>query len=371
MESRAASQNPEDIDALWEEGQSALASGDPGRAVSVLREACRLAPFRRDLREALAEALEKAMADGVDIAPAPARNAKQPPRERQTPKTAPAAPRFQPARPPRNPMFSDRRPIVVSEAAAPRAPSITPWIWFSVITLFSCIAAVGYVLYNVDVRELVNSVKMTPKDREISDLIKKSDTLIVQQRYDGAIGALDDALKLEPDNPSSIQKKKAEAYATQAEQVYRGERYEAAADLYQRATQCDPESSELYYELGSAHYFAAFTMKTPPGSAAKSSVKAKVDEHYGAAERAFKRAIQLDPANLRAYTSLANTYIRLNRVNDAIAQWIRVIELAPDSTEAGHVRRNLLIRHVDVDKILAERAKTLAAGESSGERPNP
>jgi eukaryotic-like serine/threonine-protein kinase len=91
--------------------------------------------------------------------------------------------------------------------------------------------------------------------------------------------------------------------------LYRGQgRYLSSIEELQTALSLDSLNADAYRELGDSY--------------------GKIDS-IGDAERAFKRAIELQPKNWTMYNSLAKFYYNNRRNDEAIAMWNRVVELAP------------------------------------------
>jgi len=61
-------------------------------------------------------------------------------------------------------------------------------------------------------------------------------------------------------------------------------------------------------------------------------------ERYEEAEAAFKEALKIDPNLVSAHYGLAGAYLKQNLSNEALIELQKVIELAPDSQEAKHAR---------------------------------
>jgi len=61
-------------------------------------------------------------------------------------------------------------------------------------------------------------------------------------------------------------------------------------------------------------------------------------EKYEQAEIAFKGALKIDSHFVMAHYGLADTYLRLNKIDEGLIELKKVIELAPDSEEAKYAR---------------------------------
>ena len=72
---------------------------------------------------------------------------------------------------------------------------------------------------------------------------------------------------------------------------------------------------------------------------------------YRPAEIAFKKAIKINPKYVNAHYGLAGAYLRQNKIEEALVELEKVIELAPDSQEAQYAQGI-------IQKIAQEKLKT-------------
>jgi len=79
-------------------------------------------------------------------------------------------------------------------------------------------------------------------------------------------------------------------------------------------------------------------------------------ERYKPAEIAFKNAIRIDPKYVNAHYGLAGAYLNRNKIDEALVELEKVIELAPDSEEANYARN--IIQQIAQEKLKSQPEKT-------------
>ena len=77
---------------------------------------------------------------------------------------------------------------------------------------------------------------------------------------------------------------------------------------------------------------------------------------YKPAEIAFKNALKINPKYVDAHYGLAGAYLRQNKLDEALEEFKKVIELAPDSRGAQYARDT--IRKINQEKLKAPPTKT-------------
>lgn len=97
-------------------------------------------------------------------------------------------------------------------------------------------------------------------------------------------------------------------------------RYEEAIGQYERAIALDPSNAMVYANLGSTYY-------------ARSQYQKAVD--------AYLMALSIDEGNVEAHFNLGVAFADAQIFDEAIREWERVIELAPESDAAGICRGNI------------------------------
>ena len=165
------------------------------------------------------------------------------------------------------------------------------------------------------------------------------------------------------------------------------ENWEKATDIYEVALKWDPYIGGLYYDMGkifmirelygtALKYFKEsekyFDLRDLPQNLAIAYlVKGETDnaitelkraisyqpiegtmpplynelgntylklERYDEAEAVFKEALKIDPNRVSAHYRLADAYLRQNKVDEGLVELKKVIELAPNSEEAKHAQ---------------------------------
>jgi|SRR5208282_701652 tetratricopeptide (TPR) repeat protein len=113
--------------------------------------------------------------------------------------------------------------------------------------------------------------------------------------------------------------------------------YETAIATLNEANQIDPNRDPIWYELGNAYL----------SSAAKQTDPAEKQKRYELAAADFQKAIELrgsseqaqkDPDNSKKmaayYNNLAQAYSKLNKIDDAVANYTKAAQLDPTSAGA-------------------------------------
>ena len=79
-------------------------------------------------------------------------------------------------------------------------------------------------------------------------------------------------------------------------------------------------------------------------------------ERYKPAEIAFKNAIKINPDFVNAHYGLAGAYLKQNLSNEALIEFQKVIELAPDSQEAKYAQN--ILQQIAQEKLKAPPTET-------------
>jgi serine/threonine-protein kinase len=122
-----------------------------------------------------------------------------------------------------------------------------------------------------------------------------------QERFDDAIAACDQALRLDPANDF--------AWYIKSETLRRAHRYQDARTTLAEATRRFPRTRVFLDELGSVEYEQG---------------------NYLAAEKLFRRSIELEPDAVMAYANLAGALMRQNRADDAARILQQGLQLRPN-----------------------------------------
>lgn len=77
---------------------------------------------------------------------------------------------------------------------------------------------------------------------------------------------------------------------------------------------------------------------------------------YAPAELALKEALKIDPDFINAHYGLASVYLHENKMEEALKELQKVIEIAPDSTQASFARQT--IQKINQEKLEAQPTET-------------
>lgn len=152
--------------------------------------------------------------------------------------------------------------------------------------------------------------------------------------------------------------------------------FERARQLLTRARRLNPDVAQPHHALGvlaerehrpdlaSEHYYEA--LRVDPGFAPSRDNLAHLLYDGGFYEDAlvqFKRLIEVEPDDPRAYAGLAGTLLHLERVGEAKQVVDQALEFAPDDAELGILAARLEIRDGEFEAAIA-RLTPLAGGRT-------
>jgi len=305
------------IDELAEEGLKALKAGDFDGAIARFKRALRQAPFRDDIKELLARAL-----DEKPFTTEPEKVAAESDSEETDAEEAEEA---EPVAPP-------------SHRPAPRG-GIKIGVWLLIFCVL-CLSSVAFFLFfSSAIQNFVsnlaspqNEVQLSPADREAAALFQTADLLQDQRRYSEAIDAIQKALEKNPTNQKQFEDKLAELYFDEAEALYKKDDYPKAIASYEKAVEHNPDSIEYHYGLGWANYILGRKNQNK---------RQRAQGYYEKARQSFLKILEREPENLRAKNALAQVYIALNDVAKAAELYRQIIHQDPESREAERARRAL------------------------------
>jgi tetratricopeptide (TPR) repeat protein len=291
----------DDADALVAKGVAALRNEAFEEAVDCFRSALRLAPFRRDVRELLAMALDHCAVAQVE---------------------------------------EGEESTAVEEAKAAKHPSritIRTGVWLFVFG-FLCLSTMAFfVFYSENIKEFIRQFSwvkepVNPVEKEVNVLYNTARIYLNQNRYKEAIATLEKALDLNPPNKKVIEDRLAEVYYEQGESLYRVKNYAKALESYEKAVSYNSNVTEYHYNAGYAHYMIG----------QDSQIKGRPYlKHYREAIKAFTNVLKIDSGHVRSYSALARVYVRMNNPDEAARNYRKIIEIDPDSPEARRAQRQL------------------------------
>ena len=291
------------VDKLVESGISAMAEGESEAAAMRFRKALRLAPFRQDIKQLLAEALDKRPLEGKP----------QPPKTRKKKKSTPAPPR--------------------------KKGGIKIGLWLLIFSALCLSSLAFFFFFSSTIQQFIgnlatarNEAKISPSDREAATLYKTAELLQDQRRYAEAIQALQKALENNPTDEKQFEIKLAELFFEQGEDFYKKDEYLKAIESYKKAVEYNPDSEEYYYGLGWAYYIQG----------RKNQNRRKpYHTYFDNALDAFLKVLERETDNLRAKNAMARVYIARNETPRAAEMYRQIIRDSPDSREAEKAKRAL------------------------------
>ncbi len=317
-----ADRDTHNVNDLIERGKDALRDEEFTEAVDYFRRALRLAPMRTDIRELLALALDhQVLPEASDEVEEDEyeEDFELEEEEEPPPSRAPKRRRRQPHR--------------------PRRRLLTCLVLLILLILIGLGGVGVYVMYEEPLMALAKThlpawIFPTPEEeKQALALLEDAQPYILEREYDRAIDILEEALALNPPESSRrIKQQLASIYNAQGDDLFDEEKYLQAARSYDKAIEYDPENPEYPYDAGWAYYRHGLLLQRQKKSA---------DTYLSRAQDAFEQALELDPDYLSAYEGLARVYIRRNRPGEAATIYRKIIDLAPESSEAQHAERQL------------------------------
>jgi tetratricopeptide (TPR) repeat protein len=177
--------------------------------------------------------------------------------------------------------------------------------------------------------------KSSKTDEEV---LRLGGEYIERGRIDDAIAMLEGALR----SAGSVQQGKitellASAYDTKGTKLLESNDLEKSAEFYQKARDLKPTRADYSVHLGNAYWYCGTLL-----------AQNKSAGYLQKAADALTRAIELDRKNVLAYQRLATVYESLKQNKQAREAWVKIREIAPQSSEA---------------ELAQERLKTLSMAE--------
>ncbi len=138
-----------------------------------------------------------------------------------------------------------------------------------------------------------------------SQLIAQGDELVLESKFEEAIGAYEQATQADPTN--------ALAYARWARALYLDYQSDKAVAKAQVASELDPTSAEAFAQLARSYDW---------------------NEQFDQALEAARKAVELDPNHADARAFLAEIYLDLDRLDEAASEAHKAVQLDDQSAEA-------------------------------------
>ncbi|MBN1902666.1 tetratricopeptide repeat protein [Candidatus Sumerlaeota bacterium] len=291
----------ESIDLLVQKGIRYLEQEDYDQAIERIREALKLAPFRQDIKELLAQALDRR--------PEVTRKIK--------------------------PIDGDKE--IVPRSA--RKPGINVGLWLFLFTILTLTSVAFFFFFSSSIQTFISNIArpneekhISPTDREAAALYKSAELLQDQRRYSEAIDEIKKALEKKPTDRKRYEMKLATLYYLIGESHDKNDDYIKAIDSYEKAIQNNPEYIDAYYGLGWANYLQGRKNQNR---------RLKYQSYYDKALVSLQKILELDATHIRARDTLARVYIAMNDTAKAAEMYRQIIRQNPESGEAERARRSL------------------------------
>ncbi len=294
------------VEDIVRDGLRALDRMDFEEATRLFRQALALAPFRADVKELLALALDERPFKASELHA-----------ERFTGK----APRAEAVHPLQGIHHQSRR-TAVSWLGKP----------LIVLTAAAALALGAYGGWRIGVAPAAAN-KQQAESQQVAGAIAKAKTLMRDGRFDHAIQALDQALKLEPASAESINQIKAQCHYQKGIIQHENRNYSAAIGAFTLAADLAPGNVDYRYQLGLARHMR--------GRIAEREAPAEAKEYFAQARKDFEQALALDPKHIDAIYGLGLAASAQGDAKAAIAAFEQVVSLAPTSYDGRAAKRKL------------------------------
>jgi tetratricopeptide (TPR) repeat protein len=342
-----------DIPALVDRAQKSLENGDADDAVLMLRTAVRRAPFRRDLRRALMDAIEAESApdgrrdpngpvalpkfkgdrlviDDEDEGDDEIRIEEVSQEEMEAERRAEAA---KPRRPRANAAAARRTSAADLQRRPRRAPLSALLVSGAVVFILVGAGAGGAAWHYFAGKP--NPFGASAGGSRAVDPSRLDEVLIENARRlegEGRFAEAEEKLLALSDGPRKDELLGAFHFA-RGDEYTRNKQYAGARDAYEAALARDPKNARYAYNLGSTNYTL--------GRDEQARERLGFDEKYDKARRNLKLALDIEPTHLDALMRLADVEFAQGRDTAGADCLNRIIQIEPKSDRA-RVARSIL-----------------------------
>lgn len=200
----------------------------------------------------------------------------------------------------------------------------------SLVLLGAAQGMISYVLRPAELPEIPTAPSLP---EEVTSALDRATQALAEADPRRAIGILE---AVEEDHPAQYQLISgalARAWRSAGNQELDRRDYPKAAEAFGTATRLDPHNADNWIELGRSY--------REHGRSLQSRDQRQAERLLVRAQDAYERALEVSKDDPAALIGLAQTLTFLGNRNDAVARYERVLELAPDSREAGLARQHL------------------------------
>jgi tetratricopeptide (TPR) repeat protein len=334
-----------EVEILVRHGRQNYKAGDYSLAAERFRQALSLAPLRQDLRAVLMKAVEahtRQTAGRQEAAP----GLEFPPR------VPDSAPRFEPAAEGESlgaalaaerveSRSRSRRRSAQEKGAAPRAGEALKFALAVVIWGLSHVfsrrgaafaAIVGAIFLWPALSGGLSRLLRPASQRQAETLLAQASELIVKGETAQAREVLIHADKLSPIFPKTeaqIDKLLAQACRDLGNKLYRNDKFEEAATLFEEAVRHDSSIPAYHGDLGMARLFAALKAYSPTRGS-----RSLDREGLNLALQAFNAALADEPGNVQWLWHAAKCRDRLGDAAGAKPLWRKIVEIEREGSYA-------------------------------------
>ncbi len=302
------------IEDIVQEGLRALDNQAYQEAARLFREALKLAPFRSDVKELLALALDGRTYSEAELHP-----------EHFSPEIVSE----EPSGPLMGVKRRERRNVVVRLGKPATRLS----------------AALAIVIAAWGLLHWAQSEKASPKrvleSQEVTELIAIARHCQEEGRYDEAVGKLEETLRHNPADPERLTSLLAEWRYKQGSIFCESQEYSKAIGCLRDATTHEPENVAYLHQLGWALHMRGRSL------AFENPVQAK--EYAQEARGVFEDALKLDSNHIDSLHGLARVCLAQKDIESAAVPMRKLIEIAPLSREAISAKEELLARKLSAE----------------------
>jgi tetratricopeptide (TPR) repeat protein len=312
----------ESVETLLEQGTTFMVNGDYRRAILCFRRAQTLAPFRDDIRELLAEAIDGRLANQPTALDADFGG-------NQFAKTIEAH---------RRPLHRHHHRSFALRWGFPLALTALALAAIGGITLAISRRPAQATSYipglddpsRASPEAAAPPVEVTPTVTPES-LIEQARTKVALNQFEDALALLDEAMRLGPEDPAPARMLYADLHQRRGRRYFDSGRYSQALASYTKSTDYDPNNAETFYSMGWCHYYIGV-------EEGNSGNQTGAREELQRAVEAFSRSIELDPNLAKSQRSLGQALIRLGDRERAFEAWRRAVQLDPSGPDGQRAR---------------------------------
>lgn len=169
-------------------------------------------------------------------------------------------------------------------------------------------------------------VQMSSLPEELNTLLIEASENLTNRKSADAVKALTSAWDVFPKHQDAIRPVLVSSLRVQGTELMNASQYEDALKLFEKTTQLEPEDENNWIEYGRS--LREYGRRIQQSNFTRSQVL------YERSTAAYAKAIEIDQNNTSALFGLGQVYVLLQKREEAVSKYKRVVALAPGSPEA-------------------------------------